>query len=154
MLSLLKYIKIHAKTWLLAIFIIALANACAGDYGNRMSGLLENYLGDQLDNSDLVVLIPGSGCPSCISIAERWVKDHVDDEGLLVVFTNPVSNKLLLGRLKRYGIVPEEKGNVWVDENNTLFLDEYYESESPYAFIVNNGAIVKCMSFMKYVKKQ
>lgn len=127
--------------------------ACMESYGDRMSALLAEYLGDEMLQCETIVLIPGSGCPGCVSAAERWVKDHVDDDGLMIVFTDLVSRKTLLGRLRHYGIDPETKTNIWIDEKNALFLEDYVEGGYPYVFMVDNGAVVETKPFMDYVQE-
>lgn len=136
----------------LLTFLICVC-ACVPNYEDRMVGLLKEELGGTMVDYDTILVIPGSGCPGCISAAERWVRDHVDDDGLLIVFTGIVSRKTLLGRLRHYGIDPEQKKSIRMDAENTFYLENYVQCSYPYAFRVDNGEVIEVKAFQEYVKE-
>ncbi len=136
----------------LLVLTLLLISSCVENYGSKMSSLFTASLGDRMKQYDVILLIPGTGCPGCISAAERWVKDHANDPGLMIVFTRLTSRKILLGRLRHFGIEPDERDNIIIDEDNTFFLDNYSQSNYPYAFVLENGVITKSESYLTYAK--
>lgn len=127
-------------------------SACGNRYDIILSQrVLEYYRENNCAEYDIFIIIPQAGCPGCISSAENWARQHIDDEGKLFVFTNILSEKMLNGRFRHYGIDTSVRNNVIVDRENNFFVEEYTESEYPYVVLLNETMDPTVMPFSTYI---
>lgn len=64
-----------------------------------------------------VVVLPGSGCPGCITVAEDYLKENYRNKNILFVLTNTQSFKLLS---QRVGTDVLKLSNAYVDESDVI----------------------------------
>lgn len=136
---------------LLSLFFLS---ACGNGYERDLSQKVLDYcLENDCAEYEVFIIIPQAGCPGCISSAENWARQHIDDEGILFVFTNILSEKMLQGRFRHYGIDTSVRHNVMVDRENNFFVEEYIESEYPYVVLLNKTMNPTVIPFSTYVDK-
>jgi len=84
---------------------------------------------------EAVLLIPGAGCPGCISGAETFVKENLDNEKILYIFTRINSGKTLRSKLSLNKDLP---GNIFFDREKRYSLNpEYPLSQYPLVIYFN-----------------
>lgn len=113
---------------------------------NRLGGY-QGFLYDAVVSSDIdlskfdsIVVIPGSGCPGCISEAEKYCRQSLDrNDNVLFIFTNIVSIKGLRHKFSGLDIFNSEK--VIVDTNNVYYSDECQGNIYPQKIILSDDTI-------------
>lgn len=126
------------KFVLLALFFCFYSCMGFRGYSDQLIGTVYDNI--QIDSLSTIVIIPGAGCPGCITKAEFYCEEHQNDRGSLFIFTNIVSEKIL--RLKSKDI-DFSSPSIIVDTSNTFFFPEYYDSEYPVIIKVEDGKIKK-----------
>lgn len=115
------------------------------DYEHAIAAAIEDGLDSKaLENADLVILIPNSGCSGCIAEAENYYIHCKDDKSKLFVFTNYISERdlrLRLGMSRR-----NTPKNVIFDSNSKCYLSHYKESIYPIALYLRSGKVIKVTS--------
>lgn len=113
---------------------------------NRLGGyqkFLYDVVGSSeidLSNFDSIVVIPGSGCPGCISEAEKYCRQSLDrQDKVLFIFTNIVSVKGLHNKFSGLDIFHMEK--VLIDTNNVYYNAECQGNIYPQRIILSEGTI-------------
>lgn len=111
---------------LVCLFLLALCLGCEiekkvkQEFGSKLDLL---FTDDQIRDFDIAIIIPGAGCPGCVSNAEKLVTDHFDESSNLVVtFTAYHSQKIL--RLK-LGL-DLDSDRIHLDEQNVFNSDAMY----------------------------
>ena len=127
------------KISFILIVIILFAACSENDYKTELTKVLKNNIEDLL-NYDLIVVMPGSGCTGCITVAEDMFQNNVSNERYLFVFTHNISQKNLKIKL---GSDNFTKPNVIIDKDNRFYLKNYEERIYPLAIVLNKGKIVK-----------
>lgn len=110
------------------------------DYGNAIFSTAELILEDKMDQFDAIIIIPGSGCTGCISQAELYFSNNKDNERVLFIFTNYYSYKNMSLRLG--GSDNLCRNNVYLDDDNTFYLQEYAEHIYPYYIAIENNNVL------------
>jgi hypothetical protein len=85
-----------------------------------------------------IVLLPGLGCHGCIQEGEAFMRDHIENTGILFVLTKISSLKILQQKI---GIKIEEHPNVYIDREN-IFNIPTDNSIYPCIIRMKNGKIV------------
>jgi hypothetical protein len=102
------------------------------------------HLADSIDQYDLIVLIPGSGCTGCITQAEDYFLRNVQNERIKFILTKNHSNKGLSIRLGKSNL---RRNNVWIDQGDVFYLEEYEERIYPMVISIRDGRIDKIANF-------
>ncbi len=95
--------------------ILFLLFSCTGSSINKHCQFIVDSLIDSKSNYDAIFIIPGLGCPGCITKAERFVKENFNQPNVLFIFTSVPSMKIL--KLKM-GDKVLQSPNVVVDLEN------------------------------------
>lgn len=66
-----------------------------------------------------VIIVPGSGCTTCLSVFEKKLDSLVKLDSIRLIFTNIISKKLLYNRINEKGLLGSSK--IFIDSNN-LYL--------------------------------
>jgi hypothetical protein len=106
------------------------------EIAEKVEMLLEK---DTLDY-DYIVIIPGSGCSGCISIAEQFFLDNVSDGKMKFILTKNASKKGLILRLHEENLKRE---NVLVDIDNNFYLIGYEEKIYPIIASVKKKKVIQ-----------
>lgn len=96
----------------------------------------EDFLNEQLNENyssliskySQIVIIPRSGCHSCVEKADAFFEENKSNENMLFIFTRLVSKKQL--RIE-FGATNLSLPNVIVDENNIFYSLDFEDSEYP-----------------------
>jgi len=92
---------------------------------------------EDLKKIETILVIPGAGCPGCVSSAEQFVKDVIDQsDNLLVIFTAFHSRKILKMKLGIELEIPK----FHLDEENIFNMDATY-SFYPTIYYLKNGNV-------------
>lgn len=148
-------IEIRLKATFIPILLLSLIISCNSRYMHYQTSIEERmkvFMPEILDNYASVIIIPGTGCPGCISNAEAYCFKHIDDSEKYYIFTNTLSVKLLSNRFKKQNIEIQTKNNVFVDTNNLFFVENTWECEYPFIFTISNGKIEKTNLLSNYVQ--
>lgn len=123
----------NLKTTIILIFISILGscNSPQDDYTRNVLEMLQEKTSFQKKQYTHIVIIPGSGCPGCISEAESFFMDN-SNEKIFFIFTKIYSSKNLKLRL---GIDKLNKENVYLDKENTI--SDYPLNENLYPIIID-----------------
>lgn len=114
---------------------------CKGkDYYRDISDTIASNLKDSLKRYDMVVVIPGSGCTGCISSAEHFFIENVNNRRIKFILTYNFSKKNLILRLGKENI---NQSNVLIDNDNDFYRNQYEEKIYPVAVMLNEGKITK-----------
>jgi hypothetical protein len=113
---------------------------CRNDYNHEISKKIASVLGDDLKNYKYIVIIPGSGCTGCITFAENFFVDNVDNKEMIFIFTDIISRKQLSIKLKAENI---QRPNVLIDSNKDFYLTGYKEKIYPVIATIDREKIVK-----------
>jgi hypothetical protein len=94
---------------------------------------------ERITDAKAYYVIPNAGCEGCISAAESFVVDNIDNVvGVKFIFTNFKSAKML--NLKLGKDVVSHK-NVILDHGNEFFRAGF-ESIYPMVFRIKNGSVI------------
>lgn len=126
------------KTLLIAIVSFLLVS-CSNEYETAIAKKVEKYFGDNLTQYDEVVIIPGAGCTGCISNAENYFKNYVNNDRYMFVFTYFISKKSLFMRLGQDNLV---RDNVLIDSSDYFYVPHNHDNIYPYIVKVDDGQIV------------
>lgn len=127
--------------------IIFLLTSCHTD---RLVNYYEKLFKGTYPNIDgqfkAYVIIPNTGCPGCISNAESFLKDHINElRNVRFILTNIYSLKIL-----RYKLTNEilKNENIIVDIEKKYFAEEFSESIYPLILYLDGNSIIKleCVS--------
>lgn len=134
------------KIYVYCIFAInLLLYSCQkNEYHIALTRLVEMHLADSIDQYDLIVLIPGSGCTGCITQAEDYFLRNVQNERIKFILTKNHSNKGLSIRLGKSNL---RRNNVWIDQGDVFYLEEYEERIYPMVISIRDGRIDKIANF-------
>jgi hypothetical protein len=132
----------------LFIFIFAVAIGFAACKGNaRETQLLEEINhGKPLTGISKVLVIPGEGCPGCISDAADFATQKIDSmKNIMVIFTRVLDRKLLKLKFPNTFLTHER---VRIDTNNVLNQTQLLGAY-PVVFHLKNGSFDRDESFTK-----
>lgn len=115
------------------IFLVCCTN---NDYCTAIQLRLNNDSAIELNHYESVVIIPGSGCTGCISAAEYYFIENCNDNKILFILTNFISEKSMSIRLGGKDNI--DRSNVIVDKNNNYYLSEFEERIYPIHFKVKD----------------
>lgn len=88
---------------------------------------------------DKILVIPGAGCHGCITSAEFFVKDHIQEyDNVLFVFTSVKSVKVLKMKL---GNEMMDRRNVQLDLDNVFFNYKIKEAIYPVVVYLKNKRV-------------
>lgn len=130
------------KNWSRSILIalhFVLLNCSNVSYEAQIKSKIENYLINESDSYDYVVLIPGSGCSGCITNAENYFIENVSNLRTKFIFTKILSKKELALKL---GIDNLQRKNVLLDSLNYFYLSSYEERIYPYIMQLTNNKVM------------
>jgi hypothetical protein len=107
----------------------------------------QSFLVDRINVSDInlsryhsIVVIPGSGCPGCISEAENYCRQSLSrNDSILFIFTNIYSLKSLKNKLK---IDLFNNSRIILDTCDFYYVSDYYDSMYPQKIILSKSEIV------------
>jgi hypothetical protein len=137
--------KILVLSLIVAISCISCQQKESG--GNIATGLLTQLnQGHSLDKIERVIVIPGEGCPGCISDAADFAERNIDKmPGTMVVFTRVLDKKLMRSKFKREFLAHDR---VVIDSSNLLDRSDLLESY-PVVLSLQKGEYRKSESFDK-----
>jgi hypothetical protein len=101
---------------------------CKQDYFSAMADKIEQQFGNELAKYDNIVIIPGTGCPGCISEAEVFFVKNIQNERIKFILTQIVSHKEMALRLGKENVTKE---NVLIDEKSVFYLLGYQDKIYP-----------------------
>ena len=128
------------KHFLIFSFLLITATSCYNHgYRRHLADLLEDSI--ELSGYSKVLLIPGAGCPGCISNAEQYCKSNISDSSILFIFTNISSTKLLRYKLKLNSFV--DCPNIILDTTNHFYIQNSVDNIYPYLVEIDQGRITK-----------
>ena len=130
------------RCFLFSIFIIStmLFGCRKLDYSSELSKLIERELGSSLCSYEMIILIPGTGCTGCITNAESYFSNNINNKKLLFILTNNYSEKGLALRLGKDNI---SKSNVIIDREDIYYLKDYEEKIYPIIVKISDGKIIQ-----------
>ena len=96
-----------------------------------------------VNQDDVIVVIPGEGCGGCISNATSFMYEKVDEAGIKVVFTGVEDKKLLALQLGDDFLA---RDNVYLDSDN-LFMHQELKSIYPRILTTKNGSVDEVIDF-------
>lgn len=131
--------RFHCIVFLLLVVFIASCSS-ASSYLITMTDRMDSF-DFSLNNYEKVIIIPGTGCPGCISKAEDYFRHNYQDKSSLFLFTNILSRKGLDFKMK--GIALEDLPNVIIDDTNHFFIENELDNEFPMIINVKEGKMVK-----------
>lgn len=104
-------------------------------YNNYLNKQIKsNYL-ENIENCNYIVVIPKTGCYSCIENAELFFKKNINNKDYLFIFTRVESMKKIkidIGEENLY------RDNVIIDSNNIFYL--YNIEDSSYPIILEKSS--------------
>jgi len=97
------------------LFFSLLLFACSSEESRK-----EKYLKEQLSASmdrcyEYIIILPGSGCSGCITVAEDFLKNNHSRENYYFILTNVTSLKILNHKV---GVDLKALPNVYIDTEN------------------------------------
>lgn len=60
------------------------------NYQNEISKRLNAQFGDSLKNYEMIVVLPGSGCTGCITNAENFFVNNINNSKIKFILTHSV----------------------------------------------------------------
>lgn len=117
------------------LFVVQFLSSCVS-YEKKVAEELNNL---DLSHYDSVILVPGSGCPGCITMAENYFCQNVQDTSKLFIFTNIISLKGLKGKLR--GVDFTHMSNIIFDVDNHFYFPDCVECVYPYCFEIKNSTV-------------
>lgn len=130
-------IIIKITSLLAALFIAVSCEESDSRYANAIISKALSLMNDKLSQFDHIIVIPGSGCTGCISKAEQYFNENVNNDNILFIFTNYYSFKNMTLRLG--GLNNLTRNNVYCDAENTFYMHEYNERIYPYIISIDNA---------------
>lgn len=119
------------KAKILFCFLLMLIYSCTNNVHN-LKGLLNKQLHEHysvlLSQYSHIVIIPRTGCHSCIGEADLFFEEHRANKDYLFIFTKLISEKQLRIEL---GADALSLKNVKIDKLNLFYFAEFIESEYP-----------------------
>lgn len=124
----------------LVLFSVSCDNGSA--YGRFLCRKLSES-GLDLSGYSSVVVIPGSGCPGCISEAENYCQTSImtGNKDVLFIFTDIYSIKTLKNKFKNVDLSREN--SVLIDINNTYYDESCSGCIYPQRVFVEDGVPIK-----------
>lgn len=120
-----------------------MTNCYKTNYIDTVSQSIEFFLSKDSLSYKYVVLIPNSGCSGCISNAENFYLENVNNSDIKFIFTYIASKKNLYLKLNREFL---SKNNVYIDLKNDFHFKNFKESIYPIVFFIENGQVVSTAS--------
>ncbi|MDR0574951.1 MAG: hypothetical protein LBG96_13160 [Tannerella sp.] len=109
-------------------------------YNREITKKIEVLLKNDAWNYESVVIIPGSGCTGCISVAEKFFLDNVSNEKIKFILTKNASQKGLVLRLHEENLKRE---NVLIDVDNNFYLIGYEEKIYPVIVFIEKKKVIQ-----------
>jgi thioredoxin-related protein len=129
----------------LIIFILA---SCTKSYSDKLLGVFYTIQDKSTFDYKYLIIIPNSGCTGCISFAENFFMENKDNQEMFFVFTKIFSKKDLKIRIGRDNLT---RSNVYIDDENRLYLSQYEENIYPVVFIFQDKKVgFKYLDDMKF----
>lgn len=105
------------KKSLISIFLLFLLFFLSNCSSDKSVKELENKINSHYQkndlNSEFILAVPNSGCPSCISTAELFLRDRINNEKLFVILTKISSPKSF-----------EIRTDINIDSTSNVILDK------------------------------
>lgn len=124
---------------LCVIFITFTSCSKNNSYSDALSKKISDNLSKDLYLYNKIVIIPGSGCDGCITDAEYFFKNNYENEKIMFIFTFVASKKILRLFIGKDNI---KRKNIFTDDDNIFYLNDYDEKNYPYLINIDNGKIV------------
>jgi len=102
------------------LFFVLLLFSCSTEESKKEQYLkdLVTELASSLEKChDNIIILPGSGCSGCITVAEDFLKNNHSDTRNYFVLTNITSLKILSHKI---GVDVKTLPNVYIDRENTF----------------------------------
>lgn len=126
---------------LILILIVTVIISCdRNNYQNEISKRLNAQFGDSLKNYEMIVILPGSGCTGCITNAEIFFVNNINNSKIKFILTHSDSKKNLGLKLGKENIY---LSNVFIDDNDLFYLNLFEEKIYPMAVALSDGKIVE-----------
>ena len=109
------------------------------NYTDAITATIETHI-DDAELFDMIVILPGSGCTGCISGAERFFIEHCMNDNIKFILTHHKSKKNLYLRLGKDRV---DRPNIWIDDDNLFYLQNYEERIYPIGVILEQGQVRK-----------
>lgn len=123
---------------LLLLLFITFFACSISSYKDALAKVVKANI-ENLKDYDMIIVIPGSGCTGCITVAEKFFNENVNNDRYLFVFTNNISQKNIRLKLGKDNIL---KNNVIIDTTNKFYIDKFEESIYPLAMVLNRNEII------------
>ncbi|TFH49884.1 MAG: 6-bladed beta-propeller [Bacteroidia bacterium] len=96
-------------------FILVTFLSCSSDLNNAVfvKRIKSDFSKDLM--YDAVLLVPEAGCPGCISFAEKFTRENLNNKKILFLFTRIISEKTLRAKLTPGTGFPS---NIFIDREN------------------------------------
>lgn len=111
------------KKYIFALILCFISCKKTDTYEDKISNKLESLDNFSFQNYSFVIIIPGSGCTGCISEAESFFHENIDNENVFFIFTkiNSVKNlRLRFGNLlDRINVLVDQKDSFYIRDTNT-----------------------------------
>jgi hypothetical protein len=127
---------------ILIIMALCLFSFCCkkSDYYSAVAEVVKSQLSDSLKQYDMVIIIPGSGCTGCITVAENFFLKNVQNTKNKFILTHNFSKKNIVLKLGKENIV---QPNVLIDDKDIFYLNDYEEKIYPIAIKIRDGKVLK-----------
>lgn len=130
----------YIKIFLLYITPLLITSCEYKDYGKKIYDTAKVEFGEEISDYNKIIVIPGSGCTGCISNAEKFfLENHVNTD-IKFIFTHYYSLKNMILRLG--GVDNVLRPNVFIDDNDLFYIQDYREHIYPYVIIIENNKII------------
>ena len=119
------------KINLLGIFVLIFFCSCRSGVNSldkELNQQLQEYYSALLSQYSHIVIIPRTGCHSCVNEADLFFQKNKTNKSYLFIFTKLVSEKQLRIELGSESLSRE---NVKIDKLNHFCFPEFIESEYP-----------------------
>lgn len=135
-----QFMKKRNKKNYLGIILLSIILICCHktNYNKQLKFEVNRFLSREVVEFNYIVLIPGSGCTGCISSAERYFIENVNNAKIKFIFTMITSRKELELRLGKENSLKE---NVYFDISNQFYLSGYEEKIYPYIMTLSNNRV-------------
>lgn len=120
--------------------VFCLLNCGKEHYNEALGKVAERFLRTDSVKYTQLIVIPATGCAGCISNAEYYFLQRVQNPEIKFVFTGIVSKKALTLRLKKEYL---QQKNVYIDEDNLFYLTGFEEKIYPYKITLHNNKVLQ-----------